>query len=68
MSWIRPEAVRRLASGEFPDTLKEFAEGISAWASTTPEAKQGWPVPQGNSLENKLRELWHKRLKPPRAR
>jgi hypothetical protein len=69
MSWILPEAERRLASGEFPGTLKEFAEEIRAWASTTPQAREeGWPVPQCNSLENKLRELWNKRQKPPPAR
>jgi hypothetical protein len=66
--WLLPEAERRIASGEFPGTLKEFAEGICAWASNTPEAKEGWPVPKPTSLANTLRERWNKRQKPPPAR
>jgi hypothetical protein len=56
---ILPEAERRLTSGPVPSTLKEFAEQMSAWFSTTQHAKDGWPVPKGDSLANALRDLYN---------
>ena len=58
---VEPEAKRRIAAGELPESLAGFANSLSRWLSEThPTAAPMTP----KTIENRIRQLWHDR--PPK--
>jgi hypothetical protein len=60
---VRDEAQRRLNAGDFPETLKEFANGVSRWLGLS--RRQGTPQMRPAVVERHIRDLWRRR---PRRR
>jgi hypothetical protein len=55
---VESEAYRRIMSGDVSETLTDFAQQLSDWfAVTFPHA----PPMTGSSIENEIREIWHRR-------
>jgi hypothetical protein len=58
---VEPEAKRRIAAGDIPKSLAEFARSLSGWLSENhPTAA---PMTE-KTIENRLRQLWRER--PPK--
>jgi len=58
---VEVEAKLRIAAGELPKSLAEFAKSLSGWLSEThPAAAPMTP----KTIENRIRQLWHDR--PPK--
>jgi len=55
---VEPEAKRRIAAGDVPERLAEFAKSLSGWLS----GKHPTATPMtGKTIENLIRPLWHNR-------
>ena len=54
---VQEEAYRRIMSGGIPETLSEFAAGLSAWF------KETYPAATVSELlvEGAIRDTWHRR-------
>jgi len=52
------EAYRRIAAGNAPETLSEFAEQLAAWFKDTYPAA---PATSTNFIETAIRDIWHRR-------
>lgn len=55
---IEGEAYRRIMSGKAPDTIAEFAQQLLDWL------RQSYPNTAQmtrNTVENQIRETWHRR-------
>jgi hypothetical protein len=55
---IEQEAYRRIMSGEAPETLDEFARQLSNWLV---DAYPGASPPVLHVVEDRIREMWHRR-------
>ena len=55
---VESEAYRRIMAGDVAETLTDFSQQLSDWfAVTYPDAA---PM-TGSSIENEIRETWHRR-------
>lgn len=55
---IESEAYRRIMSGECPESIDEFARQLLAWfLQTYPDV----PPATQDIVENRIREIWHRR-------
>jgi hypothetical protein len=60
---ILAEAERRLAAGDYPETMTAFTQELAAWLARTQEGRKPEdraPVPTPRTLENRVRPLCRK--------
>jgi hypothetical protein len=55
---IDGEAYRRIMSGKAPETLDEFARQLLGWFSGTYPGAAPMTL---NTIEDQIREVWHRR-------
>lgn len=55
---VEGEAYRRIMSGTAPESLAEFAQQLLEWLR---EAHPGAAPMTQDSIENQIRETWHRR-------
>ncbi len=55
---VEGEAYRRIMSGELPETLDEFARQLLDWVRETHPGAAPMTL---NTVEDQIRETWHRR-------